>query len=102
MGQTISILDKSVIGNVAVFEMNRSLTGQVGEAYASASETETSVTFPAVLARRLFEAVPTLDHVFVAGSSVSVRSGSDWTAEAYEKVEFELRNFFTYWDENRA
>lgn len=102
MGQTIILTERSVIGPVIIFEMNRSLTGQVGEAYASAAETDAVETFPARLARRLFDAVPGLDHVFVAGSSVAARTAGEWTAEAHEAVAYEIRNLFVHWDENRG
>lgn len=102
MGQTIALKESSVLGRVAVFELNRSLTSQVGEAYAGMEETEARSSIPARLARRLFEAVPDLDHVFVAGSLVTVRTGGEWSEEAHELVVAELRNFFIHWAENRT
>ena len=56
MGQTIILKGRTVIGDVAMFDMNRSLAGQAGESYGSIADTEVSTTYPAVLARRLFEA----------------------------------------------
>lgn len=102
MGQTIILQNRTVIGDVAMFDMNRSLSGQAGEQYSSVSDTEVSTTFPALLARRLFEAVDVVDHVFVAGSVASVRAKGGWTDETLAAVEFEVRNFFVHWDENRA
>ncbi len=101
MGQMIALKETSVLGRVAVFELDRSLTGQVGESYSDAEATEAVGTFPARLARRLFDAVPDLDHVFVAGSSVTVRTTGEWSADTREKVGHEIRNFFIHWAENR-
>lgn len=102
MGQTIDLKERSVLGRLAIFEVNRTLASQVGEAFAGAEETELVPSFPARLARRLFEAVPELDHVFVAGSSVTVRTKGEWSAEAHEKIVYEIRNFFVHWAENRT
>ncbi len=102
MGQTIVLEDSTVLGRIAIFQLNRSLTGQVGEAYASVAETEAIGTFPARLARRLFDSVPELDHVLTSGSSVAVRTAGEWSAEAHERVAYELRNFFVHWAENRS
>ena len=102
MGQTIVLKDSAVLGRIAIFELNRSLTSQVGEGFSSVADTEALGTFPAVLARRLFTAVPELDHVFAGGSSVSVRTSGEWSAEAHERIGFEIRNFFVHWDENKS
>ena len=102
MGQTIILQHRTVNGDVAVFDMNRSLTGQAGEHFSSVADTEVSTTFPAVLARRLFETVESVDHVLVAGSVASVRAKGGWTDEALEAAEFELRNFFVHWDDNKS
>jgi hypothetical protein len=102
MGQTIVLQHRTVLGDVAMFDMNRSLTGQAGEAYASMVEAEASATFPAQLARRLFESLEGVDHVFVAGSVASIRARGGWTDETLAAVEFELRNFFVHWAENKS
>ena len=102
MGQAIQIKGASTIGEVTVFELNRSLTGQAGESYDGPESAELVNTLPGVLARRLFGAIPTVDHVYAAGSLVSVRDSAAWASDAREKVEYELRNFFTHWDENRS
>jgi hypothetical protein len=102
MGQTIILKHRTVLDDVAMFDMNRSLNGQAGEHFSSVADTEVSTTFPAMLARRLFEAVDAVDHVFVAGSVASVRSKGGWTDEALDAAEFELRNFFVHWAENKA
>ena len=102
MGQTIILQNRTVIGDVALFDMNRSLNGQAGEGFSSVADTEVSTTFPALLARRLFETVEKVDHVFVAGSVASVRAKGGWTDEALGAVEFELRNFFVHWAANKS
>jgi hypothetical protein len=102
MGQTIILKGRTVIGDVAMFDMNRSLAGQAGESYGSIADTEVSTTYPAVLARRLFEALDAVDHVFVAGSVASVRAKGGWSDVGLAAAEYEVRNFFVHWDENKA
>lgn len=101
MGQQIEIKSSVVLGNMLVIDTNRSLAGQNGEAYASLDEA-VGPTLPAELAGSLFSALGYIDHVFTASNSVSVRSTDAWNEADVATVNATVRNFFTYWDENRT
>ncbi len=77
MGQTITVEAKAW-GNVGIFTGNRSITGQDGETYARPPGAGVNGGFGAVLARRLFDADPDVDHVFVHSNNVVVRRTRSW------------------------
>lgn len=83
MGQKIEV-SATPIGDVALFHLDRSLTGQDGLVFpgppASAEDP------PAILARRLFEGLPDLVTVYVLSNSVSVAKASDWDEESLAKA----------------
>ena len=78
MGQPISISGTTVEGTVAVFDTDRSITGQDGVAFASADAAAKHSSLPGDLAARLFQADQAIDHVFVASNQVVVRRDSAW------------------------
>lgn len=101
MGQQIEIKSSVVLGDMLVIDTNRSLTGQNGEAYTSAEDASGS-TLPAELASSLFSALDDIDHVFSASNSLSVRSKQPWGDAEVAAANATVRNFFTYWDDNRT
>ena len=63
MGQHITVSAPSVIGDIAVFDTDRSLSGQDGIGFTSADEATATDTFPGRLAARLFAADPAVSCV---------------------------------------
>lgn len=101
MGQQIEIKSSAVLGAMLVIDTDRSLTGQNGEAFATPQEA-TGTTLGAQLAAAMFEVLPSADHVFTASSTVSVRATEPWTDEHVAAATGAVRNFFTYWSDNRT
>jgi hypothetical protein len=101
VGQQIEIKSSVVLGDVLVIDTDRSLTGQNGEAFGQASEAVGS-TLGAKLANVMFALLPGTDHVFTASNTLSVRSTDVWTDEAVDAANGAVRNFFTYWSDNRT
>ena len=94
MGQRIEV-SATPIGNVAVFDLNRSLTGQDGIGFDSPPSGETP---PAILARRLWEADDEINNVYVLSNSVSVRRDIDWVPDDLETASRVISNLFVYWE----
>jgi hypothetical protein len=94
MGQPIE-LTSIVLGDVAVFDGDRSITGQDGSGFTRAEVGADGV--PARLAARLFEADGALEHVFVASSQVVARRSGDWDDEAVAAVSDVIRGFFVFY-----
>lgn len=98
MGQLIEV-ESTQIGDVAVFDTDRSITGQDGTAYASVAEAEAGADFPDELAARLFRLDAAIDHVFVASNQVVVRRTGGWDPDATTTAADVIRQFFVYYPE---
>ncbi len=102
MGQTINVSKPTVIGRVALFDTDRSLSGQDGEAYPSLASAEAGSTFPAGLAHRLFTVDRMLSNVFVYSNVVSVERPAAWDEDSLSVVSAAIRDFFIIYDENKG
>ena len=96
MGQTITV-ESRVVGDVAVFDTNRSLTGQDGAGFGSAEEAATGEDLPAELAHRLFAADDVVTHVWVQSNAATVRRTGGWAADALEAAADVISEFFVFY-----
>lgn len=103
MGQTIEIDETVQLGDVLLVSTDRSLTGQDGEAYTPGSisnDSNEKAIFPAHLARRLFEADPTIDHVYVMSNTLSIRRPGGWDDAAVDLARQTVSNFFRFYKDS--
>jgi hypothetical protein len=96
MGQPIQV-ETTQVGDVVIFDTDRSITGQDGGVYGSHDEALSSDRFPAQLAARLFGADPGINHVFVASNQVVVRRQAEWTASQVDAAAGVVADFFLYY-----
>ena len=101
MGQTIEVTN-FVMGDLALFDTDRSITGQDGQGFGSAHEAQEDKTTAARLAAALFGSDPAVDHVFVSSNQVTVRRTAEWKGEAAEQAAAVIRDFFVFYEENRG
>ncbi len=101
MGQVIKV-EPTSLGNVAIFDTDRSLTGQVGETYTSPAEARTRTTLPAKLAERIFEHEPSVASVYVYSNAISVSRPAEWSEGDIDELASVIRNFLVYYEENRS
>jgi hypothetical protein len=94
MGQRIDVA-AVLLGEVAIFDSDRSLTGQDGSGFSKGDELDDA--FPARLAGRVFEADPEADHVFVASSQVVVRRSGPWDEAAAERISSVIRELLVFY-----
>ena len=100
MGLLIEV-QKVVLGNVAIFDTDRSLSGQDGETFSDAASAGDATTFPGQVASALFGHDETISTVYVYSNTISVTRSGDWSdAQAGDAAEV-IRNFLTYYEENR-
>ena len=98
MGQTIEILDTTVIDRVLVIDTDRSLAGQEGEAFTAKPELDGGpTTFPTRLAARLFEQLDGVDHVFVMSNAVSIRRPGGWSDDQIASASRIVAEFFRFY-----
>jgi hypothetical protein len=101
MGQTIDV--KSVVfGEVALFDTDRTVTGQDGNGFASGATARGGTTTAARLATALFGSDPAIDHVFVMSNQVTVRRTDAWNDQTIAGAADVIRDFFIFYDENRG
>lgn len=95
MGQSITV-SSMVISDVAIFDTDRSITGQDGQSYSSAAD---GATPPEQLANRLFAADPAVDHVHVLSNTVSVRREGGWPDAALAAAGEIVSDLFVFYQE---
>lgn len=100
MGQPIEVAEPTVLDAVAVFDTDRTLSGQDGESFSPGAVA--GETFPAELARRVFAEDPNADHLFVFSNTVSIRRSGGWDEETLAATHRLITDFFVFYDENKA
>lgn len=100
MGQTIKVLGTTLVGDVAIIDTDRSITGQDGSSYASAADSAND--FPGHLATRLFERVDGVNHVFVASNQVVLGREGGWDDKSLATATEVVSDFFVFYDEEEA
>lgn len=94
MGQLIEVTPTS-LGDVAVFDLDRSLTGQDGLVYRSPPGDD---DWPAVLARRLWDLDGGVDTVYVLSNTVSVRRDGGWDDGALAAATDVISKLFVHYE----
>lgn len=97
MGQKIEISSSVTLGDVAVFDTDRSLSGQDGERYRSVDEAANGSTYPAGLAGRLFADVDGVTSVYVTSNLVTIERAGGWDEERLDRAASVIREFFAYY-----
>jgi len=94
MGQRIEV---SVVplGSVALFSTDRSITGQDGVGFQRDSAHGEGP--PAEMARRLFQADSSINHVHVLSNTVSVRRDDDWDDDALDEASGVISGLFIHY-----
>ncbi len=98
MGQSIQVASTTV-GDVVIFDTDRSITGQDGVVFTSADEAAAAEEFPAQLASRIFAADSRIDHVYVASNQVVVRRPGGWDDAVRDQVDAVVSDFFLFYPE---
>ena len=96
MGQRIEVRP-IVAGDTAVFETDRSMTGQDGTSYLSAEAASADRRFPGRLAAELFTGDGMVESVWVASNTVVVRRSTDWSDAEAAAAAAIIESFFIYY-----
>lgn len=90
MGQLINVT-ATAIGHTAVFDLDRSLTGQDGRTFTAAPDPGDP---PATLASRLFHADADITSVHILSNTVTISRGESWESEALDTTTDVITNLF--------
>lgn len=96
MGQSITVESRQ-LDDFCVFSTDRSISGQDGSAFASATAAEADESFPGVLAMRLFAADEGIDHVYVASNDVVVRRSPSWDVDQVAAASQVIEDLFRHY-----
>lgn len=94
MGQEISVR-ATRLGNVAIFDLDRSLTGQDPEVFHSSPEGDSP---PERLARRLWNADGQLTSVHVLSNIATVARSHPWTEESLSEAQAIIAKLFAHYE----
>ncbi|MFZ0015407.1 MAG: ferredoxin--NADP reductase [Acidimicrobiia bacterium] len=94
MGQLIDVTATDM-GDVAVFDLDRSLTGQDPRIFTDAPEGETP---PRLLARRLWARHPDISSVHVLSNTVTVARGEPWDRDSIETARVIIAELFVHYE----
>lgn len=95
MGQRIVLKDATVIGDVAIFDTDRSISGQDGDSFTSAEAAAAVESFSAQLATKVFEADADVTSVFVQSNQVVVGRSSAWSST--DEIGGVIERFFIHY-----
>ncbi len=98
MGQPIEVVGVTQLDDVAMFDTDRSITGQDGRGYGTSEEAAAEDLFPAHLAGRIFEGVSGVDHVFIASNQVVIRRPGGWDDSGTDAARRIITDFFLFYD----
>ena len=101
MGQTIEV-KSTVLGDTALFDTDRSITGQDGQGFDSTVQAGADPTAAGRLAAQVFETDAGIDRVFVLSNQVTVRRDGGWNDEAVDGAAAAIRDAFVFYEENRG
>ena len=96
MGQRIEVTP-TALGMSAIFDTDRSITGQDGTSYTSPDEAAADERFPGQLAAELFAADDTTQSVWVASNTVVIARAEPWDEEALDEASSIIGQFFIYY-----
>lgn len=96
MGQAVVVNQVRDVGDVLMFDTDRSFTGQDGMAMSPANRGE---AVPGALADRLFELGLGIDHVYVLQNTVTVRRPGGWDGESKSAVTTLVEGFLLFYPE---
>jgi len=96
VGQRIQV-QPTIVDTTAIFDTDRSITGQNGISYASLEDAEGDHRFPGRLAKRILESDGAIESVWVASNTIIVKRGDGWTDAASVSVSDVIEGFFLYY-----
>jgi ferredoxin--NADP+ reductase len=96
MGQPIEVTT-TVLGDIAIFDADRSFTGQDGHSFTAP---DNGTEPPEILAARLFGSDPEIKHVHVLSNTVSVQRNNGWLEKELRDATMIVERLFVFYDPN--
>lgn len=94
MGQLIEVKATS-FGDVAIFDLDRSLTGQDARIYTGSPQGDTPTR---TLARRLWDRLGDITSIHVLSNTVTIQRGESWDDPSLEDATDVIEHLFAYYE----
>jgi len=98
VGQPIESLDRTVVGNVAIFTLDRNLTSMATRSFDEAPVEPGPDDFAAILAGRIFGADREIDRVYIAANAVQVTRSAGWSSLAGQQIGEVIAALYRFYD----
>ena len=98
VGQPIESLDRTVVGDVAIYTLDRNLTSMATLSFDEAPVEPGPDDFAEILAGRIFGADPEIDRVYVASNAVQVTRSAGWASSAVQRIGTVIADLYRYYD----
>ena len=98
MGQPIRELERTSVGDVAIFVLDRNLTSMATRSFDEAPADPGTDDFAAVLAGRIFAADATITRVYAAANVVQVTRPGVWDDDAEAAVGAVIADLYRFYD----
>ena len=98
LGQPIEELDRTSVGDVAIFTLDRNLTSMATRSFDEAPTDLNTDDFTAALAGRVFRADSAVTRVYAAANALQVTRTGGWDADAEAAVGAVIANLYRFYD----
>ncbi|MEN8113674.1 MAG: hypothetical protein ABFS21_04750 [Actinomycetota bacterium] len=97
MGQPIAELDRSMVGDVTIFTLDRNLASMGTRSFDEAPAEPDVDDFSAILAARIFEQDAAINRVYVAANTVQVTRRRGWDDESADATGNVITGLFKFY-----
>jgi len=97
VGQPIEELDRSTVGDVTIFTLDRNLASMGTRSFDEAPRDPDPDDYPAVLAARIIEQDHAVNRVYVAANTVQVTRRRGWDDATADAVGDVIKRLFTFY-----
>ena len=98
MGQPIRELERTSVGDVAIFTLDRNLTSMATRSFDEAPTDPGTDDFTAVLAERIFAADSDVTRVYAAANALQVTRTGGWADDAEAAVGAVVASLYRFYD----
>lgn len=97
MGQPIEELDRTTVGDVAIFTLDRNVTSMATRSFDEAPASPDVDDFAAILAAKIFACDPAINRVYAAANAVQVTRRRGWDDASGSAVGVVIGDLFRFY-----
>jgi hypothetical protein len=98
LGQPVEETDRTTVGDVTIFTLDRNLTSMATRSFDEAPIGPDDDDFVAILATRIFETDPAINRVYAAANAVQVTRRRGWDDASGNDAGAVIADLFRFYD----